>query len=150
VVAVAAAVVILLGLEVARLEHRTNHLSGQVAAMTNQPTMASVEAALAVPGARKVVLSEAGGRQSLDAVILPGNQGYLYDPRLNPLSSGETYQLWGVSGTKKVSYGLIGSAPAQVTEFRAGTGVQALAVTAEVAGGVIITTQNPTVVGNVT
>ena len=151
VVAVAAALVILLGLEVARLEHRTNHLSAQVAATTNQPTMASVQAALAVPGARKVALSApGGGRESLEAVILPGNQGYLYDARMDPLSSSETYQLWGVSGAKKVSYGLIGSVPAQVTEFRAGAGVQALAVTAEVAGGVVTTTQNPVVAGNLT
>jgi hypothetical protein len=119
--------------------------------MTNQPTMATVQAALAVPGARKVSLSTSGGgRQSLEAVILPGNQGYLYNPRLDPLSSSETYQLWGVSGSQKVSYGLIGSVPAQVTPFRAGTGVQALAVTAEVAGGVVTTTQSPVVVGSVT
>jgi Anti-sigma-K factor rskA/Putative zinc-finger len=150
VVAVAAALLILLGIQVARLQHRTDHLSGQVAALTSQPTMASVRAALAVPGSRQVALrASGGGGESLDAVILPGDEGYLYDPRLVPLSASETYQLWGVSGEKKISYGLIGSVPAQVTAFRAGPGVQALAVTAEVAGGVPSTNQAPIVAGNV-
>ena len=154
VAAAAVVIVALLGVQVARLQNRTNHLSGQITAMADQPTMADVRKALAVPGARKVVLASAspvagsgsaGG--ALDAVILPSGDGYLYDSKLSPLSSGQTYQLWGVVGSQQISYGVLGSSPAPVTAFRASSGVQALAVTAEVAGGVVSSTHLPVVFG---
>lgn len=148
VAAAAVAVVVLLGLDVARLQSRTDHLSRQVASMAGAPTMADVTRALGTPGARSVKLSPpAGGGAALEAVILPGGQGYLYRSTLNPLSSAQTYQLWGVVGHQQISYGLIGSDPATVTSFRAGPGVGALAVTEEVAGGVVSTTHQPVAVG---
>lgn len=145
--AAAVAVVALLGVEVARLQNRTDSLSGQLAAMTGQPTMRAVQLALAEPGARKILLDSATSGARLYAVILPGGTGYLYGSTLSPLPPSETYQLWGVVGSQTISYGLIGASPARVTEFRAGAGVQALAVTAEVAGGVVQTSHNPVVVG---
>ena len=150
--AAAVVVVALLGVQVARLQHRTDTLNSQVAGVVNgpQPTMAAVRQALAEPGAKQVALRPvAGGPVQLDAVILPGGDGYLYSPRLSPLPPSETYQLWGVVGQQKISYGLIGSAPAAVTSFRAGTGVEALAVTAEEAGGVVATSHAPIVVGSI-
>lgn len=150
VAAAAVALVALLGVEVLHLQNRTDHLSGQVAAMAGQPNMQSVHLALSEPGARKVRLRGLAGGSELDAVILPGGTGYLYDSTLSPLPPGETYQLWGVVGSEQISYGLIGGTPAQVTGFRAGAGVQALAVTAEVAGGVERSSHNPVVVGTVT
>ncbi len=148
VAAAAVVVVALMGLEVARLQGRTDHLQGQITAMAGAPTMATVERALAVPGARRIALDPiAGGTERLEAVILPGGQGYLYDSRLTPLSSAQTYQLWGVVGDQRISYGVLGSAPADVVPFRASSGVQALAVTAEVAGGVVTSTQRPVAVG---
>ena len=145
--AAAVAVVALLGVEVVRLQHRTDNISGQVTAMSGQPTMRAVQLALAEPGARKVLLSSASSASRLYAVILPGGTGYLYGSTLAPLPPSETYQLWGVVGSQTISYGLIGSSPARVTEFRAGAGVHALAVTAEVAGGVVQSSHNPVVVG---
>lgn len=148
VAAAAVVVVALMGAEVARLQGRTDHLQGQITAMAGAPTMATVERALAVPGARRIALKPiSGGTDRLDAVILPGGQGYLYDSRLAPLSSAQTYQLWGVVGDQRISYGVLGSAPANVVPFRASSGVQALAVTAEVAGGVVTSTHRPVAVG---
>jgi hypothetical protein len=148
--AAAAVVVALLGVQVNRLQNRTDHLSHQVAIMANQPTMATVDAALRVRGAQQVALRPlAGGPASLDAVILPGGQGYLYDSKLSPLDAALTYQLWGVVEGERISYGLIGSSPSAVVPFRAGSGVQALAVTQEVAGGVVTSTKSPVVVGSV-
>jgi hypothetical protein len=150
VAAAAVVLVALLGVQVARLQHRVDHVSGQVAAMGDQPTMAAVEAALAEPGARRVALRPlAGGTASLDAVILPSGSGYLYDSDLAPLAPSLTYQLWGVTGGERISYGLIGSSPARVTAFRAGSPVQALAVTVEVAGGVVSTSHVPVAGGAV-
>lgn len=148
VAAAAVVVVALMGIEVARLQGRTDHLQGQISAMSGSPTMAAVDQALAVPGARRIALKPiAGGTERLDAVILPGGQGYLYDSRLAPLSSAQTYQLWGVVGAQRISYGVLGSAPTDVVAFRASSGVQALAVTAEVAGGVVTSTHRPVAVG---
>lgn len=146
--AAAVAVIALLGVEVTRLQNRTNHLSGEVSAMSGQPTMAEVRQALSTPGSKRLALSPAGGgAAALDAVILPGGEGYLYDARLAPLSSDRTYQLWGVVGDQRISYGVLGSTPSSVTAFRASAGVAALAVTAEVAGGVVVSDQKPVAVG---
>jgi hypothetical protein len=148
--AAAVVAIALLGVQVTRLQHRTNQLSSQVASVTTnpQPTMAAVRQALAEPGAKRAELrSPGGGHGQLDAVLLPSGQGYLYSPQLSPLPSSETYQLWGVVGREEISYGLMGSDPAAVIAFRAGSGVQDLAVTAEEAGGVVTTSNSPVVVG---
>jgi negative regulator of sigma E activity len=151
-VAAAAAVVVvaLLAVQVARLQNRTDHLSHQLSLMASQPTMANVEAALAAPGARQVTLRATSGSASIEVVILPNGTGYLYDSTLIPLAPRQTYQLWGQSGQKMISYGLIGANPAPVTAFRVGRPVQALAISAESAGGVVAPTQAPVVSGGVT
>jgi hypothetical protein len=150
VAAVAAAAVAFLGIQVDRLQGRTAHLGYQVAAMTGAPTMATVDSALRVPGAQVVsLMPDQGNQPLLKAVILPGGQGYLYASRLAPLPPTETYQLWGVVGNDVVSYGIIGSTPPRVLPFRASAGVKALAVTEEVAGGVVQSTHKPVVVGTV-
>ena len=147
--AAAVAAVVGLGVEVAHLQSRTNHLSAQIASMSGAPTAGDVRRALATPGARVVALAPTGGgRATLDAVVLPGGQGYLYDSKLAPLAATSTYQLWGVAGGDRVSYGLLGADPGSVTAFRAGPGVQALAVTVEVAGGVSTSTQTPLAAGS--
>ena len=92
----------------------------------------------------------AGGAAALEAVILPGGQGYVYGSKLSPLSSLQTYQLWGAVGGQLISYGLLGTDPATVIPFRAGPGVSALAVTEEVAGGVVSTAHQPVAVGSLT
>jgi hypothetical protein len=148
--AAAVVVVALLGVQVYRLQSRTNHLSGQVAAMANQPTMAAVDAALITPGARKAVLqSPSGESPELDVVILPSGTGYLYSSHLSPLPSARTYQLWGVVDNQVISYGVLGTTIDGVESFRASPGVSALAVTNEVASGVVTSTQQPVAVGSV-
>lgn len=146
--AAAVVVIALLGVEVARLQNRTDHLSGEVSSMTGQPTMTEVHQALTTPGAKMVALKPVnGGPATVDAVILPSGEGYLYDAKLAPLSPEQTYQLWGVVGDQRISYGVLGPTPDQVMAFRASSGVAALAVTAEVAGGVVVSTQSPVAVG---
>lgn len=114
------------------------------------PTMANVRAALEQKGSRKVVMvSPAGGGGSLDAVVTPSGVSYLYDGDLTPLAADRTYQIWGVVGREHISYGLLGTDPTAVVRFDAGPGVEALAVTDEVASGVVVTHQTPVVDGNV-
>jgi anti-sigma factor RsiW len=150
VAAAAVVAVVGLGVEVAHLQQRTNRLSTQIASMSGAPTMADVRRALVTPGERSISLAPAGGGEAtLDGVLLPGGQGYLYDSKLAPLAATSTYQLWGVVGDQRISYGLLGVAPASVTAFRASAGVQALAVTVEVAGGAVTPSQTPVAAGAV-
>jgi len=133
----------LLGADVANLDSRL--ANNRQAAAVAPATMSDVRAALAVPGHLATVLHGAGSER-LDVVMLPSGVGYVYDPRLRRLPSDRTYQLWGVVGSKAISYGLLGPAPG-VEEFRAGAGVQALAVTDEVGSGVVVSHQHPSVSG---
>jgi len=112
------------------------------------PTMADVRAALGQPGARTVRLS-GGAVPELSAVILPDGHGWVYASRLTGLPSSQTYQLWGITGSRAVSYGLLGPQPA-VVAFRAASGVRALAVTVEAAGGADAPTTVPVASGPVT
>jgi hypothetical protein len=150
-IAAAAAVVVgVLGIQVVRLDHRTSNLQSAVSATEAPgPTMAVVTAALQTPGARKVTLAPMTSGQSVQAVVLPDGQGYLYDARLTPLPAAQTYQLWGITGSAAVSYGLIGNVPARVVSFHAGPGITALALTAEVAGGVVQPEHTPVAAGGV-
>jgi hypothetical protein len=134
VLGVAAAVAIaVLGVQVSRLDGRTATIGHEVTA--GAPSMAAVNVALSVPGARKVVLAPVSTGQTVSAVVLPGGQGYLYDAKLTSLPANRTYQLWGLTSGQAISYGILGNTIPQVVSFRAGDGVQALALTAEVAGG---------------
>ena len=143
----AAVAVAVLSVQVARLDHRTTTIGHEVA--VGAPSMDAVKLALAVPGARKVALVPLSTGESVQAVILPSGQGYLYDARLTALPSDQTYQLWGLTGTQTVSYGILGATPASVVGFHASGGVKALAVTTEVAGGVEHSTHAPVASGGV-
>lgn len=148
--AAAVIIVAVLGVEVARLEGRTNQLSGQVASMSGVPSAATVKQALATAGERTVMLQpEHPGGPVLEAVILPGGQGYLFHSTLAPLPASQTYQLWGVVGAERISYGVLGSQLPAFMAFRASSGVQYLAVTTEPAGGVVVSREAPVVVGAV-
>jgi anti-sigma factor RsiW len=107
---------------------------------TARVTMATVRQALDEKGSRKVVMvSPTGTRASLDAVVTPTGVSYLYDGDLTPLGADRTYQIWGVVGAKRISYGLLGTSPdTAIIRFNAGPGVRALAVTDEVASGVVV------------
>ena len=145
VAAAAVAAALVLGVEVSNLDSQLSH-SRQVAAAA-PATLGQVRAALAVPGHRSTKL-RGPGSASLDVVILPSGVGYVYSPRLRRLPSDRTYQLWGVVGAKAISYGLLGPDP-KVEEFRAGAGLSALAVTDEVATGVVVSHQRFSVSGTV-
>ncbi|MDQ2727730.1 MAG: zf-HC2 domain-containing protein [Actinomycetota bacterium] len=137
VAGVAAAAVAVLGFQVSRLDNRTAVLNNEVASLAPSVSMSAVRLALATPGSRHVHLTAFAAKgSSAEAVVLPSGQGYIYDAQMEPLGADRTYQLWGVVGDQRISYQLLGSEPAPVVPFRAGTDAQALAVTNEVAGGV--------------
>jgi Anti-sigma-K factor rskA/Putative zinc-finger len=143
--AVAALAAAVLGVEVVRLNKRTNDLNNSIGAEAIQ---GAYRAATSNPGARRVILRSGDGSRLTAAVIMPDGTAYL-DPRNLPsLPTNETYQLWGVIGSDKISLAVIGNTP-RLVEFGAPNNVAALAVTAERAGGVVVTQQQPIVVGTV-
>jgi anti-sigma-K factor RskA len=76
--------------------------------------------------------------------VLPSGSAYLVNNHLTPLPADQTYQLWGVVGGRAVSLGPLGNQPTTVP-FTIDTSatVTAYAVTAERAGGVVVTTHAP-------
>jgi alkylhydroperoxidase family enzyme len=143
--AVAAAVIAVLGVQVVRLDNKTSSLSSQMAG----PNMAEVQAALRQPGTKQVALRPlSGGKAVVDAVIKPDGSGYIYGSDLPPLASDRTYQLWGVVGDNRISYGVLGNAPG-IEPFRVSDGISALAITDEVAGGVVTSSRAPVALGSV-
>jgi hypothetical protein len=139
IAAAAAIAIAVLGVAVAHDGHGT-----QAAA-----TMADVRQAVDSAGSRKVVLKAPAGGATLDAVITSSGEGYVYGEHDMPsLDSDRTYQLWGVVGHEAISYGLLGDHPS-VVRFEAGSGVRALAVTDEVASGVVVSHQKALVAGAV-
>lgn len=151
VLGVAAAVVVgVLGVQVVHLDSRTSQLNRQVASISGVPSMGDVHRALGEPGSRQIRLASLGTNHTMiDAVLTANGSGYVYDSQLTPLPGGRTYQLWGIVGGSRISYGLLGSDPSGVVSFRAGRNLQAMAVTAEIAGGVESSTQPLVAVGPV-
>jgi hypothetical protein len=133
VVALAAVVVIGLGIQVVRLTSRTNHLPATVA---SQLMVRSYQAASSEFDARHVSLQEANGSKAIPAVILPSGTAYVDARRLPRLAADRTYQLWGVTGgtAAPVSLAVMGSEPT-IQQLSVPSDVRVLAVTRERVGG---------------
>jgi hypothetical protein len=146
-VAVAAVAMIgFLGIRVADDRHRIDELAGQ--AYPDQLTQ-SVNAALADPGGRKIELVSTDGSRSAQAVVLPDGTGYMVKSNLPQLSDTRTYQLWAVVGANKISVGVLGPEMQHAVPFKMNGPVSALAITEEVAGGVVASRGDPVVLGRV-
>jgi hypothetical protein len=137
VVAVGAAAAVLIGVLGAQVVRQDRRIGELESAMDGS----------SISDATSVRLASSDGALSADAVVLANGTGYLLARDLPALSADETYQLWGVTEHGAVSLGLLGAAPGAVVPFQAGDPdeVSALAITQEVAGGVVETT-NPAVV----
>jgi anti-sigma factor RsiW len=148
-VAVAAAVAIgavaFLGVKVIDTNEQVDNVAQQ---LTGEDLTRVAEAAARRPDARQVALRSADRRLAAEAVLLPDGTGYLVKSNLPSLSPDRTYQLWAVMGGAKISVGVLGTSAGPVA-FHASGEVSALAITEEVAGGVIASVKDPTVLGTV-
>ena len=149
VVAAAAAVVaVVLGVQV-------HHLHNQVSALQGHPQLSAVErSALQDPTTKKVELTATTAHPSgptVTVVLTRSGTGFVEAAGLTSLPNDETYQLWGVIGDKTISLGLLGSTPRVVPFSVAGdAAVSAFAITAEQSGGVVHSSHQPVVAGQVT
>jgi anti-sigma-K factor RskA len=140
-VAAAVAAFAFLAWRVADLEARLDRIGGG-------SVVSAARAALTDPDARRVVLRSPGGSLAVDAVILPDGRGYVLQDNLDPLPTGQTYQLWAMTGRVPVSAGLLGPDP-EVSAFRLGSGTTALAVTVEDEDGAPGPTTDPLASGTI-
>ena len=83
-------------------------------------------------------------------VVLPDGRGYLVSSSMPQLSTGQTYQLWGIVGHEPISLGLLGAAPQQAAFTMAGaTRPSSLSITAEPSGGSVSPTSPVLATGTV-
>lgn len=143
VASVAAAVIALLGTHVVDQGRR---LEAVQAALEDRTLLASALAAQAHPDARRAELRSGDGLVLARAVLAPDGTGFVWSDALPPLPGDRTYQLWAVVGSERISAGVLGADPG-VVPFRAAGDVAALAITEERAGGVVVTSNQPVVVG---
>lgn len=140
--AAAAAVVViaLLSVQIGRLAHRVSTLQSE------QGLARLAQVAMGSPGARTVDLLSPGPKRSLvaEVVVERSGTGYLVDKALPGLPAAETYQLWGRTGRRVVSLGVLGDRPATVAVGTGGPGTySSFLITAEPAGGVPQSTGPP-------
>jgi anti-sigma-K factor RskA len=128
----AAAAVIVLAISAANLNGDVTRLQNQADA---NPLQRAADSALAAPHHQVVELRSTSGTGLAQAVISTDGTAYLIPQALNSLGAGRTYQLWAESRGKPVSLGVLGSRPG-ISAFRVETGMTALMLTAEPAGGV--------------
>jgi len=147
VAAAAAVIALVLGTQV-------HHLNNQVNALQAHPSLSAAEqAAVQQPSTRQVQLTSKSGTSAgeVTVVLTSSGTGFVEGDQLHALPSDRTYQLWGVIGGKTISLGLLGPDPSVVPFSVAGDGsVQAFAITAEHAGGVVQSQNQPVVAGEVT
>ncbi|MGD0311169.1 MAG: anti-sigma factor [Acidimicrobiales bacterium] len=148
VAAMAAVVAVLFGVQ-------ANHLHSQVSAMQAHPFLSAAEQAeLKQPTTKQVTLMSHRGtpsRSAVTVVLTDTGTGFVEKDRLDALPADKTYQLWGVIRGRTISLGLLGPDPSVVPFSVAGDGsVEAFAITAEQAGGVVQSSHQPVVSGEVT
>jgi anti-sigma factor RsiW len=141
VAAAAAVVALVLGFQV-------NHLNHQVNAAA--PLSSAERSALNSPSTKQIHLTSSSGEGKATIILTDSGTGFVEAKGLATLSDKMTYQLWGVVGGKTISLGLLGSSPTDVPFSVAGAGsVEAFAITAEHAGGVVQSSNKPVVAGEV-
>ncbi len=132
----AAAVAVVLGIGLVRADNRVSRLQSAAA---HPPSV--VVAALHARGHKVVDLTTTTHAQMAQFVVLTDGRGYMVSSTLPRLRGTETYQLWGIVGTKPVSLGVLGDDPQQAAFTMAGsTRPSRLSITAEPSGGSVAPT----------
>lgn len=143
--AAAVAAIALLG---ARVIQQGSQLEDIRALLAGGGLLRAANAALLNPSAERVTLASESEDLTVEAVLLPDGRGYLVQGNLPTLKESRTYQLWAFVDGRAVSAGVLGR-DATVSMFEAPLGLDALAITEEVAGGSIRPSGPPIVLAQV-
>lgn len=127
VAAVAAAAVIVLGVEVAHLDNQVNGLRSETA-------INGLTSYLLEPHST-VTLVSANRTPVAHVVITRDGEALWYWSDLHSLPASETYQMWGLTKGQVVSLALMGPDPQQPVAFNLASTTTKIMVTAEPAGG---------------
>jgi hypothetical protein len=124
-----------LGVQVARQQHRIDELASEMHGGTMQQ---QALAARSAQDAHVIQLAAASGTGRAEIVMLPDGTGYLMEHELPALAEGSTYQLWAKVGDpaapRMVSLGVLGADPG-IVPFRVSTPTIMFEVTEEGAPG---------------
>lgn len=107
--------------------------------------MRSLAAAAAEqPASTTVSLANPAGVADLGAEVIIGQDGtgYVVADALPTLDPDRTYQLWLVIDDRVISAGILGNDPA-VVQFRAEGDIAGIAISNEIAGGVVVSEVDP-------
>ena len=126
----AAAVIAVLGVEVAHLDQQVGSLKTAV----GQYGLSGAASQVALGPHRTIVLT-ADKAPVAKVVVAPSGAAFWVSSSLRQLPSSETYQLWGLARGNIVSLGLVGPDPHSVAAFRIEATITAVMVTAEPSGG---------------
>jgi anti-sigma-K factor RskA len=96
-------------------------------------------------GSLSVTLASPSGIESVspEVVITADGIGYLVGDTLPKLNPDRTYQLWLIVDDRVISAAILGNDP-EVVEFRAEGDIAGIAISNEVAGGVVVSAVEPT------
>jgi anti-sigma-K factor RskA len=146
----AVAVAVVFGIDLAHSQHNVSTLQADVSRLQAKANETPVAIALRTPGHSIVTLESSSGKPLAQFVIVPGGHGYLVSSQLPVLSTGKTYQLWGIVAGTPISLGLLGGSPSHVAFTITGAPSTAkLAVTAEPEGGTVAPTGSIVASGSV-
>jgi hypothetical protein len=143
VASVAAVALAVLGVRVVQQGDRIDRMQS---ALEDRTVLAAALAANGNPDARQAELRSRDGVVLARAVLVPDGTGYLWSDGLPRVAPDRTYQLWAIVGTERISAGVLGPAP-KVAPFRIAGDVVGLAITEEVAGGVVASEKQPVASG---
>ena len=141
--AVAAVALAVLGVRVVEQDERIDSMQ---TALADRTILAAALAAHGNPDARSAELRSANGVLLARATLGPDGTGYLWSDGLPRTGPDRTYQLWAIVGTETISIGVLGPSPS-VAPFRIAGDVIGLAITEEVAGGVVASENQPVASG---
>jgi len=145
VAAVAAAVALVLGVQVASLNNDLDEEQDP----SSRNMAAEFSRATEMDGAQEAAL--VADREVARVVVLPDGTGYLVNDDLEPLRPDQTYQLWAFMGDETdrrvISAGVLGADPTAAS-FKVEGPVAGFALTVEAAGGVPTSAQAPYAVAN--
>jgi len=105
--------------------------------------------ALDQPAADVATLATPEGANVARVVVTDEGTGYLFADDLPTLAEGQTYQLWQLDGPAPVSLGLVGDGTQPVSAVAVPAGTTTMAISAEVAGGVVSPTADQIVASGV-
>lgn len=117
--------------------------AGSVLSDSPQGLRETAVAAASEAGSTSIQMTDpATSGLTASAVIEADGTGYLIAESLPALGEDRTYQLWVIVDDQVISAGLLGNNP-DVVQFRAEGNVVGMAISNEVAGGVVVSENDP-------